>query len=52
MFGARNRKWMTTIEPLLQKEDDYLIVVGAGHLVGQDSILQLLQAKGHRPKRL
>lgn len=52
IFGARNRQWMTTIEPLLQKEDDYLIVVGAGHLVGKDSVLQLLQAKGHTPKRL
>ncbi|WP_299416567.1 TraB/GumN family protein [Acaryochloris sp. IP29b_bin.148] len=52
IFGARNRKWMTTIEPLLQKEDDYLIVVGAGHLVGKDSVLKLLQAKGHTPKRL
>lgn len=52
IFGARNRKWMTTIEPLLQKEDDYLIVVGAGHLVGKDSVLQLLQAKGHTLKRL
>lgn len=52
IFGARNRKWMTTIEPLLQKEDDYLIVVGAGHLVGKDSVLELLQAKGHTLKRL
>ncbi len=52
IFGARNRKWMTTIEPLLQKEDDYLIVVGAGHLVGKDNVLELLQAKGHTPKRL
>lgn len=52
IFGARNRKWMTTIEPLLQKEEDYLIVVGAGHLVGKDSVLQLLEAKGHVLKRL
>ncbi len=52
IFGARNRKWMTTIEPLLQKEDDYLVVVGAGHLVGKDSVIQLLQSKGHTPKRL
>ena len=52
IFGARNRKWMTTIEPLLQQKDDYLIVVGAGHLVGKDSVLKLLQAKGHTPQRL
>ncbi|MGR3275523.1 TraB/GumN family protein [Acaryochloris marina NIES-2412] len=52
IFGARNRKWMTTIEPLLQKENDYLIVVGAGHLVGKDNVLELLQAQGHTPKRL
>ncbi|NJK29986.1 MAG: TraB/GumN family protein [Acaryochloris sp. SU_5_25] len=51
IFGARNRKWMTTLEPLLQKEEDYLVIVGAGHLVGKDNVLQLLQAKGHRVQR-
>lgn len=52
IFGARNRKWMTTIEPLLQQDEDYLIVVGAGHLVGKDNVLQLIEAKGHTLKRL
>jgi len=52
VFGARNRKWMTTIAPLLQKEEDYLVVVGAGHLVGKDSVLKLLEAKGHTLQRL
>jgi uncharacterized protein YbaP (TraB family) len=51
IFGVRNRKWMATIEPLLQKEEDYLVIVGAGHLVGKNNVLQLLQAKGHRVQR-
>jgi uncharacterized protein YbaP (TraB family) len=43
----RNRKWIPTIEELLDDEDDYLIVVGALHLVGDDSVVELLEKKGH-----
>ena len=44
----RNRKWIATIEELLDDEDDYLVVVGALHLVGEDSVIELLERKGHR----
>lgn len=47
----RNRRWIASIEPLLQHEDDYLIVVGALHLVGDDSVVELLERKGHRVKQ-
>ena len=44
----RNKKWIASIEPLLDDEDDYLIVVGTLHLVGKDSVIELLEKKGHR----
>jgi uncharacterized protein YbaP (TraB family) len=43
----RNRKWIERIERLLDDEDDYLIVVGALHLVGKESVIDLLEKKGH-----
>lgn len=42
----RNRRWTTEIEQLLTHDDDYLIVVGALHLVGEDGVPQLLQKQG------
>ena len=43
----RNRKWVPDIEGLLRERDDYLVVVGALHLVGKDSVIQLLEGKGY-----
>ncbi|MET0986096.1 MAG: TraB/GumN family protein [Steroidobacteraceae bacterium] len=43
---VRNRAWMGSIEPLLKQRDDYLIVVGAAHLVGRDSVVDLLRRRG------
>lgn len=44
----RNRQWIPQIENLLRERDDYLVVVGALHLVGKDSVVELLQGKGYR----
>jgi len=48
----RNRKWIPQIEKLLDSRDDYLVVVGALHLVGTDSVIDLLERKGHKVKQL
>jgi uncharacterized protein len=48
----RNRKWLPQIEQLLDDRDDYLVVVGALHLVGADSVIDLLERKGHKVKQL
>lgn len=47
----RNRKWIPTIEEFLDDKDDYLIVVGTLHLVGDDSVIELLEKKGHEVKQ-
>jgi uncharacterized protein YbaP (TraB family) len=43
----RNRRWLERVEALLDDRDDYLVVVGTLHLVGKDSLIELLRAKGH-----
>ena len=48
IVANRNRLWVDTIDELLEHEDDYLVVVGALHLVGEDGVPQLLQQRGVR----
>jgi uncharacterized protein YbaP (TraB family) len=43
---ARNRKWVPKIEALLGERKDYLVIVGAGHLVGRGSVIDLLRRDG------
>ncbi len=48
IVANRNRLWVDTIDELLEQGDDYLVVVGALHLVGEDGVPQLLQQRGVR----
>lgn len=44
---ARNRNWITSIEALMEsKEGIYMMAVGAGHLVGDKSVIDLLKQAG------
>jgi hypothetical protein len=45
----RNRRWLPTLLKLLHEQQDYLVIVGALHLVGQDGLVQLLAASGYQP---
>lgn len=44
----RNRVWVDKLSRLLEERDDYLVVVGALHLVGRDSVVDLLEKRGYR----
>jgi uncharacterized protein YbaP (TraB family) len=52
LFLSRNRDWVEKIQPMLESDKDYLIVVGAGHLVGEGSVIDLLEKAGHTLERL
>lgn len=52
LVAARNINWLADITDLLDDEDDYLVIVGALHLVGEDSLVKLLDERGFRLKRL
>jgi uncharacterized protein YbaP (TraB family) len=43
----RNRAWVEQLAGLLDDRDDYLVVVGALHLVGRNSVVDLLRQRGH-----
>jgi hypothetical protein len=46
MLTGRNRKWLPRIEALLNEDRNYLIIVGTGHLVGRDGVVDLLKKDG------
>ena len=48
IVANRNRLWVDTIDELLEQGEDYLVIVGALHLVGEDGLPQLLQQRGVR----
>lgn len=46
LLAARNRRWISHIEALLKDDADHLVIVGTAHLVGKDSVLELLKKDG------
>jgi uncharacterized protein YbaP (TraB family) len=46
LMVERNRSWAAKISGLLGDSRDYLVVVGALHLVGPDGLPRMLQARG------
>ena len=48
MLVERNVSWVPAVERCLQERVSCFVVVGAAHLVGPDSLVALLQAKGYR----
>lgn len=48
----RNRAWVAALEPRLRERRRTLVVVGALHLVGPDSLVDLLRERGYTVTRL
>ena len=52
VLGVRNARWVPQIEDMLALDgQDVLVVVGAAHLVGDDSVVAMLRARGHTVTR-
>ncbi len=47
----RNKKWVEEIEVLMRQNKNVLFVVGAGHLVGPESVVDLLKKRGYKVKQ-
>jgi uncharacterized protein YbaP (TraB family) len=43
----RNLYWLPQIESFINQSQDYLVIVGAGHMVGDDGLIKLLQYDGY-----
>jgi len=47
----RNKDWVSTIENVTRENKTVLAIVGAGHLVGPDGIIDLLGKSGYNLKQ-
>jgi uncharacterized protein YbaP (TraB family) len=52
LFARRNSKWLPTIEGFAHQPDNYLVVVGAGHLVGDQGVVEALRRVGYDVEQL
>ncbi|MEM7147047.1 MAG: TraB/GumN family protein [Verrucomicrobiota bacterium] len=48
----RNENWVPQIEEILASDENAMVVVGTGHLVGRKSVVQLLRKKGYKIKQM
>jgi uncharacterized protein YbaP (TraB family) len=51
LVDRRNAAWIEPLRALLRGRDDVLVVVGALHLVGDGSVIELLRRAGLEPER-
>jgi uncharacterized protein len=51
LIAARNRQWVERLDARLATPGSDFVVVGAGHLVGPDNVLELLEARGYTVMR-
>ncbi|MGD8989866.1 MAG: TraB/GumN family protein [Desulfobacterales bacterium] len=47
----RNKEWVREVEAAMRQNKNVLFVVGAGHLVGPESVVELLKKNGHKVKQ-
>ena len=47
LIYERNRKMVSKIEDYLKEKETYFVIVGAGHLVGDRGIIEILKGKGY-----
>ncbi|PWU17315.1 MAG: hypothetical protein C5B50_11540 [Verrucomicrobia bacterium] len=52
LIADRNLRWLPKIEQWLQGDRNVMVIVGAGHLVGKDGVVELLRKKGWRVRQL
>lgn len=52
LLVSRNKNWVPQIETMLTTPETELVLVGALHLAGKDSVLTMLKAKGYTVKKL
>jgi uncharacterized protein YbaP (TraB family) len=44
----RNRRWLPRLEELARGKENAIVIVGAGHLVGTNGVVELMKGKGFR----
>ncbi len=52
IFVGRNRNWTQWLKDRLARPGKSFVAVGAGHLAGKDSVIEMLEAQGLKVERL
>ncbi len=52
LFAERNLKWLPEIERFAEATENYLVIVGAGHLVGDQGVVEALKRAGYSVQQL
>ncbi len=52
LLTDRNRGWIPHLETLMDSGKRTLVIVGVGHLVGKDSVINLLRSRGYKVKKM
>jgi len=52
LIVKRNKAWVEEIKVLMEGDEEAVIIVGAGHLIGEDGVPTLLQAEGIKVERV
>lgn len=52
LVRRRNENWAARLEELLDQPDDYLVIVGTLHLVGDEGLPAMLERRGHPVRQL
>jgi uncharacterized protein YbaP (TraB family) len=51
LLTRRNKAWLPQIEKMLKAPKTTMVIVGAGHLIGPDGLVELLTQKGYAVKQ-
>jgi uncharacterized protein YbaP (TraB family) len=52
LIKRRNANWARWIEQRMARPGSLMIAVGAGHLAGSDSVIEMLQKQGYKVHRV
>lgn len=52
LIVKRNKAWVEEIKALMEGDEEAVIIVGAGHLIGADGVPTLLEAEGIKVERV
>jgi uncharacterized protein YbaP (TraB family) len=48
LLVGRNRNWVPKLRAMLGSGKTHFVTVGVGHLVGRDSVVAMLRARGYK----
>ena len=52
LFRDRNLRWLPQVVRQIESGENAMIIVGMGHLVGRDGLVQLLRARGYAVRQM